>query len=155
LRDYVGLPPIEKPPGYEQIDDDDGLFAEYMEIAIDVELNVPVLVSEKLVLWDQRAPTERPKSKGTVQWNGIKEDPLELYMTVNGKNIVLLQATGIAVKFSSEQAINSAIGKVQQIVDASTTDMLLQRIEKKFKRSRFWKPNGLCVDQIKEADGRA
>jgi hypothetical protein len=152
LRDYIGLPPIEKPKGLEHLDED--YFSFHMEILIDVELNVPVLASEKLVIWNPGVEPEKPKDKGIVKWNGKKEDPLELYVEVGGKNVVLLRATGIAVKFSSEQAIMGAVEKLQEILDSAAPAMLLERIKQKFKRSRFWESNDLCVDQIKGANGR-
>lgn len=145
----MGLPPIEKPEGYEHMPDE--AFSQAMDIAIDVQHNVPVLVSEKLVLWSPSAKAETPKEYD-VHWNGKKQDPIELYTTVGGKDIVLLRATGKAVKFSSEKAIRSSMDTLQELIGGSQLDTLHLRVAKKFKKSRFWQPVD-CESQIKEASG--
>ena len=85
-------------------------------------------------------------------WNGKKEDPLELYIMINDKRVVLLAATGTAVKFSSEKAIQTAINKLQSIVDIGTTSIDI-RVKKAFKKSKFWKINEDCQTQIGAANG--
>jgi hypothetical protein len=109
------------------------------------------LVSEKFVLWSPSAKAETPKEYD-VHWNGKKQDPIELYTTIGEKNIVLLRATGKAVKFSSEKAIRSSMDKLQELIGASQLDTLHLRIAKKFRKSRFWKLVD-CESHIKEAIG--
>ena len=113
LREFLGFPPIEKPKGHEHLDEE--CFAYHAEIQIDVETNAPIIISEKLSLWHSDTPPTRPP-QANVKWNGKKEDPLELFMTINGTDVILLKATGIAVKFSSEKAIYAAMTKVQRAV---------------------------------------
>ena len=149
LRDYLGYPPTSKPAGYEHLDED--YFSHSMEISIDVEQNVPVLMEERLVLWDPSVQTERPKSQ-LVRWNGAKEDPLELYTNVGDKRIILLIATGVAVKFSSEQAINAAIEKLQDVINGVQPENWEIRIAKKFKKSKFWQVKEGCGEAAKVAN---
>lgn len=145
----MGFPPIKKPEGLEHLDRD--YFAYYAEIQIDVETNVPVIMSEKLTAWNPDAPPERPQNM-VVMWNGKKEDPLELYIVVGKTNIVLLRATGAAVKFSSEKAIKAAMDKTQLALDGGASGLDL-RIQKAFKKSKFWTPTENCQKQIEAARG--
>lgn len=149
LREFLGFPPIEKPKGLEELDED--YFAYNADIQIDVETNVPVIMSEKLVSWKPDAPPERPK-QADVMWNGKKEDPLELYITMGKTKVVLLRATGKAVKFSSEKAIKAAMDKVQGALDIGISGIDL-RIQKAFKKSRFWEVAENCQEQIEAARG--
>lgn len=132
----MGLPPLEKPHGYEHLGED--YFAHKMDIAIDVQQNVPVIVRESLILWNPTGKTEHPKNR-TVNWNGIKKDPIELFTELNDKKIVLLYATGKAVKFSSEKAINHAMEKLQETINGAKPENWEIRISKEFKKSKFWK----------------
>jgi len=151
LREYLGFPPISKPKGYEHIDED--YFSINMEVCIDVELNVPVLMDERLSLWQPPAESVQPRPK-QVKWNGVKKDPLELYVEINGEKVVLLRATGEAVRFSSEKAINAAIDKLQKAVDSSPVSSWEFRILKTFKKSKFWKMAENCAKTAEAASGK-
>jgi hypothetical protein len=152
LREYLGFPPIPKPKGYEHIKgEEEDCLAYHAEIQIDVETNVPVVMSEELTLWQPESPPKQPQQTD-VKWNGKKEDPLELYITIKDTNIVLLRAMGIAVKFSSEKAIKAAMGKLQNLLDTGLTTLPL-RMQKAFKKSKFWKINENCQEQIEAANG--
>jgi len=147
LREYLGFPPIEKPEGCEDVDED---YLSYStEIQIDIETNSPVIMSESYSLWEPEVPAERPKHI-PVQWNGKKEDPLELYIEIGNSKVVLLSATGKAVKFSSEKVIRAAMGKLQQALDIGTPGIDF-RIGKLFKKSKFWKLEPDCQDKIEAA----
>ena len=149
LREFLGFPPIKKPEGFEHLDRD--CFAYHAQIQIDVETNSPVVMSEELTIWSPDAPPQQPE-QNIVKWNGKKEDPLELYVAVGKTKVVLLRATGKAVKFSSEKAIKSAMDKIQGALDAGISGIDL-RIQKAFKKSRFWEVTENCQEQIEAARG--
>jgi len=148
LRQYLGLPPIEKPKGYENVDE--GSLAYRSEVLIDVEQNVPVIVEESFVLWAPPQEYEaRHSEKYEIGWNGIKKDPLELYVNMGDKKIVLLVAIGEAVKFSSEKAIQAAMDKLQTTVSSTPVDNWETAISKLFKKSRFWTVKSGCSNEAR------
>lgn len=153
LRDYLGIPPIEKPKGYEHCDEK--CFAIRMEITIDVEQNVPIIWDEELVIWK---PSDTSQSSVSAQhydvlWNGIKKDPIELYTDINGTKIILLIATGDAVRFSSPQAIQAAVDKLQNLVSSTQVDNWETAINKLFNKSKFWTVKDGCSEKAKSAIG--
>jgi len=134
LREFLGFPPIIKPDGFEHLDED--FFAYYAKIQINIDTNAPIIMSEELQLWDYRPKIEQ-STKRSIEWNGLKKDPIELYTEVDGKRAVLLVATGVAVKFSSEKSINAAIAKLESVID-SIPETWGPKIAKLFKKSKFW-----------------
>jgi hypothetical protein len=151
LREYLGFPPIRKPEGKEDVDED--CLAFKMDVCIDVEMNVPVLMDEWLVEWMPISPSIRPSPK-LVKWNGIKKEPLELYTEINGTKVVLLRAIGEAVRFSSEKAINAAIDKLQNAIDNIPPSSWEHNIAKTFKKSKFWNIVDNCGKMAEEAIGK-
>ena len=157
LREYLGLPPISKPKGYEDVPDKicDEIFAYHHHVEIDVEHNLPVLVHEEYALWDQFSQPEEVKQSNCldycVQWSGVKEDPLDLFVKVNDKAITLLRGSGSGVRFTSEGNIENTIIKLQDILnDASDIDGLETKIAKKFKNSKLWS-SVECEKALREA----
>lgn len=146
LREYLGLPPIRKPKGYENVPDKicDEIFAYHHYVEIDVEHNLPVLVDEEYTLWNGPSQSVESIVDGKcldhcIKWSGIKEDPLDLFVEIDGQTIPLLRGSGNGVRFTSEANIENTIMKLQDILNESEDFSGLEsKISKKFKNSKLW-----------------
>lgn len=147
LRKYLGLGPVKKPKGYEDVSNKicDKILAFKYDIEIDITHNLPILVYEEYELWDNvvksavASDNHKQLLDYCVQWNGVKEDPLDLFIMIDDVQVTLLRGTGNGVRFMSQSNIEKAISILQDILNESTNVAGLDNmIRKKFNKSKVW-----------------
>jgi hypothetical protein len=154
LREYLGIPPIKRPPGYEAYDKD--YFAVKMDLLINVSLNVPVIVEEEYVLYGGQQTEEPNYIDSCVKWDGKKELGSRIFIEINKQSIVLMQAKSKGIKFASRSKIELTVSELQDILNNTEPEYVGACIYDAFKKSKLWEVNGLCAKEIGAAlDDRA
>jgi len=85
-----------------------------------------------------------------IIWNGKKDIPTDLYITINGHNVQLLRSENI--KFASRQMIENAISDAQTVLNCSNASSLVDNLHHKFN-GKTWKVIETCGKQIEKLIG--